>query len=92
MDTPIAIFITLNVNMQVLEVLCQNMDVVTMEVGGYSGYGFYHKTELNCVVDIFNNNAFWYRLYRGMTPTADGPTPPCNTPESRDGPDGAKED
>ena len=67
MDMPIAIFITLNVNMEVLEALCQNMDVVTMEVGGYSGYGLYHQAELICVVDFFNNNSIWYRLYRDMT-------------------------
>ena len=95
MDVPCAILLSLPEYFEVLEALCANMQVESVVVSGYPGYGFFLEAECQTVVDYMVNNGHIFRLLRCSQPIAETPEPPPvpeNTPEKsepRGEPDGA---
>jgi hypothetical protein len=85
-------------NFQALEAICslEDMDVVTVEIAGFPGYGFFVESEYKIVVDYLVNNGLLFSLYC-LAPITNGTQPPPppvpeSSPESlgpRGRPDGA---
>ena len=50
------VFISLPENFPVLEAICGDMDVKTVMVTGYPGYGFFQEEDCKAVVDYMVSN------------------------------------
>ena len=82
MEVPSVIILTIPVNYQALEAFCANMDVVSVEIAGYPGYGFFEEGEYKAVRDFLVNNGFMFTLLqvrptKGLTPQV-----PDNSPKT----------
>ena len=64
-----------------LEEFCSGMDVVSVEVNGLPGYGFFDHTEAEATVDMLLNRGLWFCRYDDRTPRWVIPGPPANSPE-----------
>ena len=94
MDVPSALLLTLPENFPAMEAICQDMQVETVVVSGYPGYGFFLEDECQAVVDFMVNNDLTFCLLKTSQPVAVSQPPPVpeNTPEKPDPrgePDGA---
>ena len=81
MEVPSVIILTIPVNYQALEAFCANMDVVSVEIAGYPGYGFFEEGEYKAVRDFLVNNGFMFTLLQVRPTEGLMPQVPDNSPE-----------